>query len=61
MTKAQKKAFAQFVAYVRNNYTPRTQDPFDRSEIEEEFLALVYRVDPECKYLYEHEFLGVLI
>ena len=62
MTKAQRKAYAEFVSYVRNEFEPRSKGdaPIYTYEVWEEFYALVYRVDPQCPILYEHSFLGVL-
>jgi len=61
MTQSELKAFEQFVAYVRDNYRP-VGDNLYNCELDEEFLALVYRVTPKCHALYElSPFLGVFI
>ena len=63
MTEARKKAYSELVAYVLREFTPVTlgTDPIYASEVMEEFYALVYRVDPDCRHLYASEFPGVLL
>lgn len=61
MTNAEHIAFEQFVAYIRDNYRPLGDNLYN-CELDEEFLALVYRVDPRCHALYELDpFLGVFV
>ena len=61
MTAAQKKAIDQLVVYVMTNYRPNTKDLEVRCQIEQQFLALAYRANPECRYLYEQSLMGVFV
>ena len=61
MTRSEEKAFEQFIAYIRDNYRP-LDDNLYNCELDEEFMALVFRVNPRSRFLYElSPFLGVLI
>jgi len=61
MTKSEEKAFEQFVYYIKENYRPLQENMF-RAEFDEEFMALVFRVNPRSRALYELEpFSGVFL
>lgn len=63
MTKAEEKAFEQFVAYIRDNYAPiGNKEGMYSCGLDEEFMNLVYRVNPKSPSLYQIEpFLGVFV
>jgi len=61
MTKSEEKAFEQFVAYIRDNYVPIGKNQ-GMCGLDEEFMNLVYRVNPKSPSLYQIEpFLGVFV
>jgi hypothetical protein len=52
MTKPEQIAFEQFVYYIKTHYRPIDTSTIC-AEFDEEFNALVYRVNPKCHALYE--------